>query len=82
MSLLNALGENEDQRHQIKLLESLLNKRLVERLVSGRNESIFAITLLSQYDMVSFFTSVKTISQLISCVATIATICRPKHARH
>ena len=53
MSLLNALGENEDQRHQIKLLESLLNKWLVERLMSGRNESIFAITLLSQYDMVS-----------------------------
>ena len=81
MSLLNALGDNADQRHQIKLLESLLNKWLVEREVSGRNESIFCITLLSQYDMVSHNLLTIIPHSYVSCAATIATVCQPKHAK-
>ena len=54
MSMLNALGENEDQKYQTKLLESLLTKWLVNQDIKGQNESIFGITLLSQYDLVSF----------------------------
>ena len=50
--MLNALGENEDQKYQTKLLESLLTKWLVNRGIKGQNESIFGITLLSQYDLV------------------------------
>ena len=51
--MLNALGENEDQKYQTKLLESLLTKWLVNQDIKGQNESIFGITLLSQYDLVS-----------------------------
>ena len=51
--MLNALGENEDQKYQTKLLESLLTKWLVNQDITGQNESIFGITLLSQYDLVS-----------------------------
>ena len=52
MSLLNALGEHDDPRRQTKLLETLFQKWMVEQRASGPNESIFCITLLSEYDMV------------------------------
>ena len=65
MSLLNALGEHDDPRRQTKLLETLFQKWMAEQRASGPNESVFCISLLSEYDMVSKF-SVKKSQQSLA----------------
>ena len=54
LSLLNVLTRCEESRHQSRLLETIMTKWLTdERAVSGQNEAVFGITLLTQYDKVS-----------------------------
>ena len=53
LSLLGVFTKCEEARHQSRLLETIMTKWLTdERGVSGQNEAIFGITLLTQYDKV------------------------------
>ena len=76
MNMMNALGENEDQKYQTKLLESLLTKWLVNRDIEGQNESIFGITLLSQYDLVGFGLIILILNRNLSSTRKTGKICQ------
>ena len=76
MNMMNALGENEDQKYQTKLLESLLTKWLVNRDIEGQNESIFGITLLSQYDLVGIGLIILILNRNLSSTRKTGKICQ------
>ena len=76
MNMMNALGENEDQKYQTKLLESLLTKWLVNRDIEGQNESIFGITLLSQYDLVGIGLVILILNRNLSSTRKTGKICQ------
>ena len=78
MNMMNALGENEDQKYQTKLLESLLTNWLVNRDIKGQNESIFGITLLSQYDLVGIGLVILILNRNLSSTRKTEKICQSR----